>query len=241
LVVLLVCPWLWVGGRFIPVFMDFPFVPLSAQHQQYAWTLALVLPSIWVARVALRALSKCSKTAQWVCGVLFTLVGLVGVGGVWLLLGLAMAFDAMSEPHPVTEPAHCITGGGGQMIDGVVTEWTACAGADESFLQGRLLYLDGEGVADGPTCQAFKAAKASTKPETVWCDAAEPEFWTRVSCPPFAGPKATMCFECRTQTPSVDDYKVLLGWTTDCSQVHVVRSINLDLDQVASRAADLAL
>jgi hypothetical protein len=238
--VLLILPWLWAAGRFIPIFVDFPFVPLSSQHQHYAWTLALVLPSVWGARTALKALSTCSKTAQWVCGSLLALVGLVGLGGVWLLLGLAVAFDAMSDPRPVTEPAHCMTGGGGRMIDGVVTEWTACAGADESFLQGRLLYLDGEGAADGPTCQAFKTAKAGTKPESVWCNAAEPDLWTRVDCPPFAGPQAAMCFECRTRTPSIDDYAVLLGWAADCSQVHVVRSINLDLDQVASRAAALA-
>ena len=156
-----------------------------------------------------------------------------------MVLGLGAVFDAASEPRVVTEPAHCMAGGGAHMIDGVVAEWTACAGADESFLQGRLLYLVGEGVADVAMCQAFRPATHRAKDESVWCDAAKPELWTRVDCPPFAGASASMCFQCSTRTPSVDDHNVLVGWTADCSGVHVVRSINVDLDQVPRRVAEV--
>lgn len=199
----------------------------------------LILPTALLAHLTLKAVSTWPKVSRSLCAVVFALIGLSGTGVVVLMWALGAALSAISGPRPVTEPAQCIAGGGGNMIRGVVTEWTACVGADESFLQGSLLYMDGEGVADPLVCEAFKAATPQPKPESVWCDASAPEFWTRVVCPAFAGPKADVCFECSTRTASVDNYAVLLGWTEDCREVHVVRSANLALDKVAARAAAL--
>jgi len=226
----------WVAGVYFSPFASPPWYDLLA------WLIGIVLgliASAWAGRKLLVFLGGKSRLVRWVVLGLVAGVGLTGWGFWALAYALVAVMGVVTEPRQVASPAECMMGSGAEMIEGVVEEWTSCRGADESFMQGRLLYLEGEGMADPEACTTLiaGASKSPLEPTATWCDPLKPQLWAKAECPAFVPSSAHHCLSCATLSKTYDTYNVQLSFTEDCTGVHVLRGTNVDLEKVSQRAA----
>ncbi len=204
--------------------------------------IAVVLVT-WGLRGMTRSLAASRRWKRLGIGVLFFFVGLSG-WGLWALVlvgivGAGAIFSSATEPRIINDPSDCIVSEAeSHLPQAAVAEWTECRGADESFMQGRLMYIEGRGRAVPETCTRFVQSSPPGAPpkKSEDCSLLETEGWTRGDCPAYAVPGSVHCFECEYMAPTVDSYRYHLGWSEDCSRVHVLLSTNVPLEDVSERA-----
>jgi hypothetical protein len=198
-------------------------------------TAALVLPALlatWGALALLtRGFSGWSRTWQWGLGVLSALVGLTGWGVVLLMWAAAAMWDVASAPREISDTLQCAA------LSPAVEHWAQCRGADESFLQGRLLYVEGEGSANKDICESMRARSetGALSAGLKHCDALRPEAWVSLPCPESTPSDIVRCYACEYVSRGFDTYRELVGFSGSCATAYVLLSTNVPLEQVAAR------
>ena len=198
-------------------------------------TAALVLPALlatWGGLALLtRGFSGWSRTVQWGLGVLSAVVGLTGWGLAILVWAAAAMWDVASAPREISDTLQCAA------LSPAVEHWAQCSGADESFLQGRLLYVEGEGSASKAVCESMRAKAQSgvlsAGPEH--CDALRPEAWVSLACPESTPSNIERCYACEHVSRGFDTYQELVGFSDPCATAYVLLGTNVPLEQVAAR------
>jgi hypothetical protein len=198
-------------------------------------TAAVVLPAllaIWALLAVLtRGFSGWSRTWQWGLGVVSAVAGLTGWGVLFLVWASAAMWSGASAPRGISDTLQCAA------LSPAVEHWAQCRGADESFLQGRLLYVEGEGSANKGVCESMRA-KAQTGvlsagPER--CDALRPEAWVSMPCPESTPSDIERCYACEYVSRGFDTYQELVGFSGSCATAYVLLGTNMPLEKVPDR------
>jgi hypothetical protein len=115
--------------------------------------------------------------------------------------------------------------------------WTACAGRDHSFLQGRLRYLRADGSPNAALCRAFLATHAVAKDvkDKSPCPQTQPERWSEVACAPLHLDGFARCFRCDSFRATGDTDYEAFGVDQACSKIAVLHGTNVKPEDIENR------